>query len=489
MLRTLHLHSSARASIGAVRHLKHASALHATTRPAVDATRGVSIDSSQTISWYPGHIAKAERELTAYLRKVDVVIEVRDARIPLSTTHPMVPKWVGNKPLIVAVTRIDQVTPQAVAEWQAYFARNQIPLHSHGCGNNLHTGQPTDNAPPASHVPVFFIDSKQGAGISALKSQALLAAAGVNERRQRLGIQPRAVRAAIIGFPNVGKSALINRILGKKKAVSKDMPGVTRSMQWIRISGTLAEQTADGAIELLDSPGIIPASHLDQHKATHLAICNDIGEASYDRAVVAGIMCDKLVALHSQKPSFVDMNRIEARYGLPLRSLSGEDIVLQVADKYFHGNATSAADRLLGDFRKGHYGLCSLEAPPAARAGNGGSAGKAVYAATPTTTGGIGGAGGPGGAGTDRPLKSSTRANAGREGDVQPGGKYPADVRNEVRIDRGRGRGASDTDTDTDSTDTNTNTNSIDATTASDRAGEKHFSFSFSAKEGKFDNW
>lgn len=320
-----------------------------------------AIDSSQTISWYPGHIAKAERELAAYLRKVDVVVEVRDARIPLSTTHPMVPKWVGNKPLIVAVTRIDQVTPQALKDWQDYYTLNPLQVSTHGVRSTTAQGQHSSGA-----TLVFFIDSKHGAGIAALKSQALLAAAGVNQRRARQGIQPRAVRAAIIGFPNVGKSALINRLLGKKKAISKDMPGVTRSMQWIRISGSLSEQTAEGAIELLDSPGIIPASHIDQHKATHLAICNDIGDASYDRVVVAGIMCDKLIALHKQKPSFVDMARIEARYKLPvpLHTLAGEDIVLQIADKFFHGNATAAADRLLGDFRKGHYGHCSMEAPP-----------------------------------------------------------------------------------------------------------------------------
>jgi len=365
----------------------------------------------------------------------------------------MVPKWVGNKPLIVAVTRIDQVTPQALKEWQHYFARPQT------CGT-AHAAQPTGDVKThqASLIPVYFIDSKHGAGISALKTQALLAAAAVNERRQRLGMQPRAVRAAVIGFPNVGKSALINRILGKKKAISKDMPGVTRSMQWIRISGSLAEQTADGAIELLDSPGIIPASHIDQHKATHLAICNDIGDASYDRVVVAGIMCDKLIALHSQKPSFVDMARVEGRYGLPFRSLSGEEIVLQIADKYFHGNPTSAADRLLGDFRRGHYGHCSMEAPPTPTATQRGAAGDggAVDAAVAVT-----------GTRTTQHVKNNTHTNAG-EADTQPGNP-PA------HATRGSMAGAT--------------RETVDAEAGSDRAGEKHFSFSFSAKEGKFDNW
>lgn len=80
-----------------------------------------------TIQWYPGHIAKAERELVDYLKRVDVVIEVRDARIPLSTTHPKVPQWVENRPLIVVITRLDQISSQALADWKEYYLKN--PAH------------------------------------------------------------------------------------------------------------------------------------------------------------------------------------------------------------------------------------------------------------------------------------------------------------------------------------------------------------------------
>ena len=144
---------------------------------------------SPPISWYPGHIAKAERELSDYLKKVDVVIEVRDARIPLATTHPMVPTWVGNRPLIVAVARIDQISAKALAAWREYYAMNPA-----------HPGRPD--------VKVYFIDGKLGAGVLTLKKQALKAGIDINERRKRRGIQPRAVRAAVIGFPNVGACPL-----------------------------------------------------------------------------------------------------------------------------------------------------------------------------------------------------------------------------------------------------------------------------------------
>lgn len=275
---------------------------------------------SPPISWYPGHIAKAERELSDYLKKVDVVIEVRDARIPLSTTHPLVPEWVGQRPLIVAIARLDQISPRALKEWREYYAIH--PPH-----------------PSRPDAKVYFIDGKVGAGVLTLKKQALKAGESINAKRLKRGITPRAVRAAVIGFPNVGKSALINRLLGKKMAKSRNMPGVTRSLQWVRIGGT--EGSAEGAIELLDSPGIIPARQFDQRGAVNLAICNDIGEASYDRVVVAASLCDKLNELHQSNPSFVDMARIVQRYELPFTDLTGEEMVFEVAEKYYKGRLDS----------------------------------------------------------------------------------------------------------------------------------------------------
>eukprot|EP01038_Epipyxis_sp_PR26KG_P014669 gene14669-19707_t len=293
-----------------------------------------------TISWYPGHIAKAERELAEYLKKVDVVIEVRDARIPLATTHPMVPNWVGKRPLIVAIARLDQISPKALKQWREHYAVH--PPH-----------------PERPDAKVFFIDGKLGSGIMTLKKQALKVGESINERRMRKGIQPRAVRAAVIGFPNVGKSALINRLLGKKMAKSRNLPGVTRSLQWVRIGGIQGSQS--DVIELLDSPGIIPARQFDQFGALKLAICNDIGEASYDRVVVAAAMCESLNGLHRKQAGYVNMKKIIERYDMPFDSLSGEEIVYNVAERYYQGNTISAADKLLGDFRKGLLGYGSLE--------------------------------------------------------------------------------------------------------------------------------
>jgi hypothetical protein len=132
--------------------------------------------SAQPITWYPGHIAKAERELAEYLKKVDVVIEVRDARIPISTTHPMVPEWVGNKPLIVVIARIDQISRRALDNWRQYYADN--PVH--------------ESRPDAK---VFFIDGKLGAGIVPLKRETLKAGIALNERYYLCSEMPSMTRA------------------------------------------------------------------------------------------------------------------------------------------------------------------------------------------------------------------------------------------------------------------------------------------------------
>jgi len=130
--------------------------------------------------------------------QVDVVIEVRDARIPLATTHPKILDWIGKKPVIVVVLRIDQISEYALNAWKQYYKHN-----------SPHPGQEGES--DTDRTQIFFINGKLGTNVPALKKEILKAGHAVNERRRRKGIQPRAVRAAVVGFPNVGKSALINR--------------------------------------------------------------------------------------------------------------------------------------------------------------------------------------------------------------------------------------------------------------------------------------
>mmetsp|Transcript_5728 Transcript_5728/g.8608 ORF Transcript_5728/g.8608 Transcript_5728/m.8608 type:complete len:413 (+) Transcript_5728:95-1333(+) len=301
--------------------------------------------SQHTINWYPGHIAKAERTLQDHLKLVDVVIEVRDARIPHSTTHPLVPTWIGSRPLIVVIARSDTVPQKSIDDWKKYYTSESGMIQTGRKGN----------------VPVFFFDSKRGKKIHSVKKAILKAGFRINARRERRGMNPRSIRAAVIGYPNVGKSALINQLVGKAVAKSKNIPGVTKKINWIRLADN--NDKLGQELELLDSPGIIPAKQSDQKSALKLAICNDIGQASYDTQRVASAMIDTIVDTAVQFPGYIKLNVIKERYNVDPRRYSGDEYLFKVAHTLYHGNMNSAADRLLGDFRRGYFGDVALEAP------------------------------------------------------------------------------------------------------------------------------
>lgn len=228
------------------------------------------------IQWYPGHISKAERQLKEQLKRVDVVLEVRDARIPLASHHPQLKQWIGDKPRLLVLNREDMISDSLRKEWQEWFgAQGEIP---------------------------FFTNAKDGKGVKAVKKASQSMEKQVNERRCSRGMLPRPVRAVVIGFPNVGKSALINRLLQRKIVASARKAGVTKQLQWVRISDQL---------ELLDAPGVIPWKLENQEDALKLAICEDIGEAAYDNQLVAADFVDLLVKLGSDEV-------LKSRYGLIL---------------------------------------------------------------------------------------------------------------------------------------------------------------------------
>ncbi len=286
--------------------------------------------TTPSIQWYPGHIAKAERDLKEQLKRVDVVLEVRDARIPLSTHHPQITQWVASKTRVLVLNRVDMITPQVRQLWATWF-------REHG------------------EMP-YFTNAQQGKGVREIAQAAQEAGVGINQRRRDRGMQPRPVRAVVIGFPNVGKSALINRLLGRRVVESARRAGVTRQLRWVRISDQ---------IELLDAPGVIPAKLNNQEKALKLAICDDIGEASYDNQRVAVTLVELLNDLDSAAESgLLPESTLKTRYELDSKSFTGEDYLQALADYRHQGDVERTARQLLHDFRKGVLGAIPLELPP-----------------------------------------------------------------------------------------------------------------------------
>ncbi|MDJ1183433.1 ribosome biogenesis GTPase YlqF [Roseofilum casamattae] len=278
------------------------------------------------IQWYPGHIAKAERALTEQLKRVDVVFDVRDIRIPHATHHPNLDRWVGNRGRVLVLNRMDTVSREIQQGWKQWFLdRGETP---------------------------YLTNAKLGKGIAQVQKAAIAAGAPMNEKRRSRGMLPRPVRAVVVGFPNVGKSALINRLLKRKVVESAARPGVTRQLRWIKISPE---------IELLDAPGVIPSLLENQDNAVKLAICDDIGSASYDNQRVAIGLLEHLEELSEQINSW---EKLRSRYEIDPAGYSSEDYLHALAKEKHLGDLERAACQLLSDFRKGNLGALPLELPP-----------------------------------------------------------------------------------------------------------------------------
>ena len=286
--------------------------------------------SSPPIQWYPGHIAKAEKQLRRHLDKVDLVIEVRDARIPLATGHPHLNRWIKGKQHLLVINRRDMVTPQARTDWEAWFKGQ---------------GQRT-----------VWCDAKAGTGVKQVQQAAIRAGDQLNERRRNRGMRPRPVRALTLGFPNVGKSALINRLVKQKVVASARRAGVTRTLRWVRLGQDL---------DLLDAPGVLPPRLDDQQAALHLALCDDIGQAAYDGELVAQAFLQRLLQLEAQEASGVIIGQLEGRYGVALAGETADPAFWLEAAAARHTSTDTArmAQRLLDDFRKSTLGSIALELP------------------------------------------------------------------------------------------------------------------------------
>lgn len=206
-----------------------------------------------TIQWFPGHMNKARRQVQENLKYVDVIFELADARIPVSSRNPMLDKIINQKPRLLLLNKIDLADPEKVKAWRDYFATQKIKT--------------------------LEINSKEQQTVKKVVQATQSLLIEKIERDKSRGIQPRALRAMIIGIPNAGKSTLMNRISGKKTAVVGNKPGVTKGQQWIRLNADL---------ELLDTPGILWPKFDDEQVGLKLAATGAIKDdlLHFDEVVI-----------------------------------------------------------------------------------------------------------------------------------------------------------------------------------------------------------
>ena len=280
-----------------------------------------------SLQWYPGHMRKAERLVKENLKLVDVVVELLDARSPLSSANPVLREIVGDKPRVIVLNKADLADEAATRAWVKYFAAEGIAA-----------------------VPV---DAVKGRGVKELVQAITKCAKPKTDKLVQHGAKARAARCMILGIPNVGKSSLINRLSGGAKTKVENRPGVTRAKQWIRLGAQL---------ELLDMPGILWPKFEDQQAALHLAFTGAINDNVYDVASVVLLLLD---TLRTKYPVY-----LKDRYRLEGELPSGIELLEGIGQKRGCLRAGGRIDDektqqiVLTDFRSGRLGRVTLDTLP-----------------------------------------------------------------------------------------------------------------------------
>ena len=212
------------------------------------------------IHWYPGHIAKAERQLKEKLSLVDVIIEVRDSRIPLSSSYTNIEKLLGDKPRLLLLNKADLVEKAELNKWCEYLRQT-------------------------TNCPIIVTEAKGNNELSAVIKTAVELSEPKMQALMAKGLLRRPARAMVVGMPNVGKSSVINKLTKSSKTKIGAKAGVTRQQQWVRINPKL---------ELLDTPGIIPTRQDDQIQAAKLAFVSSVSENAYSPEPVAKALLEML---------------------------------------------------------------------------------------------------------------------------------------------------------------------------------------------------
>ncbi len=278
--------------------------------------------------WYPGHMTKAKRMMQEDIKLIDLIIELVDARAPLSSRNPDIDELGKNKSRIILLNKSDLADARKNKLWMEYFK-----------GSGFHTAE---------------INSKTGAGIKSINAVVQEACREKIERDRKRGILNRPVRAMVAGIPNVGKSTFINSYAGKACTKTGNKPGVTKGKQWIRLNKN---------VELLDTPGILWPKFEDSKVGQRLAF---IGSINDDIINADELACDLIGFLEKEYKGLID-----SRYGISTAEIDGAYEIIKavcISRKCFlKGEAPDimkAATMIIDDFRSGRLGRITLEAPP-----------------------------------------------------------------------------------------------------------------------------
>ena len=274
------------------------------------------------IHWYPGHIAKAEKKLKEQLSLVDAVIEVLDARLPLSSCYEDITRLLGQKPRLILLNKSDLTNKSELTPFIKHLEEK--------------TGFPVIPTDAKNSKDLKFIINKS-VELSEPKIQAIMAK----------GLLRRPARVMVVGMPNVGKSSIINKLTKSSKTKIGAKAGVTRQQQWVRINPKL---------ELLDTPGIIPMKQEDQERAKKLAFVNSISENAYSNEIVAQELLDMLD--EKQEKSFRQYYKLPDDKKLDIDNISIERNWLLT------GGSTDrerTSVYILRDFREGKIGKFILD--------------------------------------------------------------------------------------------------------------------------------
>lgn len=279
-----------------------------------------------TIQWFPGHMAKARRQVTEKLKLVDIIFELVDARIPYSSRNPMIDEIIQHKPRLVLLNKADMADREVTKQWIQYFGSNGIKA--------------------------IAINSQAGVGMKEIVHAAQEILQEKFDRMKAKGVKPRAIRAMIVGIPNAGKSTLINRLAKKNIAKTGNTPGVTKAQQWIKVGKEL---------ELLDTPGILWPKFEDQEVGLKLALTGAIKDTILNLQDVA------VYALRFLEKKYPE--RLKERFKL-------EDIpedIVEIFDEignqrgcFMSGGAIDydkVTELIIREFRTEKLGAISLEQP------------------------------------------------------------------------------------------------------------------------------